>query len=33
MTEVIQKLKKQLELNNLHFTRKPILIGDMAMEY
>ena len=33
MLEVIQKLKKQLELNNLHFSKKPILIGGMAMEY
>ena len=33
MSEVIQKLIKQLEINNLHFTKKPILIGGMAMEY
>ena len=33
MNEVIDRLKKQLEDNNLVFTKKPILIGGMAKEY
>ncbi|MCL2774756.1 MAG: hypothetical protein FWD71_15630 [Oscillospiraceae bacterium] len=33
MSEVINLLKKQLEVHGLHFTKKPILIGGMAMEY
>lgn len=33
MPEVIALLKQQLIQNDLHFTKKPILIGGMAMEY
>ena len=33
MSEVIDFLRKQLEIHNLHFLKKPILIGGMAMEY
>lgn len=33
MSEVIEVLEKKLKLNDLHFMRKPILIGGMAMEY
>ena len=33
MSEVIETLKKHLKLHDLHFTKKPILIGGMAMEY
>ena len=33
MSEVINLLRKQLNEKNFHFTRKPILIGGMAMEY
>ena len=33
MSDVIDLLEKKLKLNDLHFTRKPILIGGMAMEY
>jgi len=33
MSAVIDSLEKQLVEKNLHFTKKPILIGGMAMEY
>jgi hypothetical protein len=33
MSEVIDLLEKKLKLNDLHFMKKPILIGGMAMEY
>lgn len=33
MSEVINLLEKKLESNNLYFSKKPILIGGMAMEY
>lgn len=33
MSEIIKLLEKKLKENNLHFKRKPILIGGMAMEY
>ena len=33
MSEVIELLNKQLELHNLRFLKKPILIGGMAMQY
>jgi len=33
MSEVINLLEKQLNEKSLHFTKKPILIGGMAMEY
>ena len=33
MSMVINMLEKQLNEKNLHFTKKPILIGGMAMEY
>ena len=33
MSEVIALLEKQLNEKNLHFTKKPILIGGMAKEY
>jgi len=33
MSEVISKLQNELEINGLYFTKKPILIGGMAMEY
>ncbi|MHB1484875.1 MAG: hypothetical protein ACYCYI_09450 [Saccharofermentanales bacterium] len=33
MSEVIETLKKHLKSHDLHFTKKPILIGGMAMEY
>ena len=33
MSEVIDLLEKKLQFNDLHFSRKPILIGGMAMEY
>jgi len=33
MSQVIDLLEKKLQLNDLHFSRKPILIGGMAMEY
>ena len=33
MSGVIDLLDEKLKLNDLNFTRKPILIGGMAMEY
>lgn len=33
MAEVIDLLEKRLKEKNLNFTKKPILIGGMAMEY
>ncbi len=33
MSDVIRLLEERLEQHNLHFTKKPILIGGMAMEY
>ena len=33
MSTVISLLEKQLDEKSLHFTKKPILIGGMAMEY
>lgn len=33
MPEVMDLLGNQLEIHNLHFLKKPILIGGMAMEY
>lgn len=33
MSEVIDKLKREIELSSLYFTKKPILFGGMAMEY
>lgn len=33
MSEVINILERQLESSGLQFTKKPILIGGMAMEY
>jgi len=33
MPEVIELLNKQLQLYNLRFSKKPILIGGMAMQY
>lgn len=33
MVEVIELVEKKLKSNDLFFTRKPILIGGMAMEY
>lgn len=33
MSEVIDLLEKQLKEKSLNFTKKPILIGGMAMEY
>jgi hypothetical protein len=33
MSEVINRLMKQLNEKNLHFSKKPLLIGGMAMEY
>jgi len=33
MSEVIELLNKQLEIHNLRFYKKPILIGGMAMQY
>jgi hypothetical protein len=33
MSEIINLLADKLKQNNLTFTKKPILIGGMAMEY
>ena len=33
MSEVISLLKKEMDEYNIHFAKKPILIGGMAMEY
>jgi hypothetical protein len=33
VSEVIKLLEEQLKAHDLHFARKPILIGGMAMEY
>ena len=33
MNDVISLLVKNIKSNNMHFTKKPILIGGMAMEY
>jgi hypothetical protein len=33
MSDIISRLKEQLDNKKLRFTKKPILIGGMAMEY
>ena len=33
MNDVIERIVKQLRINNLSFTSKPIVIGGMAMEF
>ncbi len=33
MSDTINFLKKEIQSNNLHFTKKPILIGGLAMQY
>jgi hypothetical protein len=33
MTDIIKRLENEMQLNSLRFTKKPILIGGLAMEY